>query len=185
MMHLAISVPYRHPHEAAMSRKRSKYPAKHCRTCGTEINRSSRGQCKPCSVIGLRRACPEDFLTVLRKLGSQGAARHYHASLATVTRWRRERGLTPQLRMMRSSRPTGTTGHLSRGFTPRPMIQHRDMTTAGMAAEFLRRYGSVYRCDPDGTPNSKGTHWRRFLNVVTDEDLIARAKKLGWNEVVW
>jgi hypothetical protein len=59
------------------------------------------------------------------------------------------------------------------------------MTTAGMAAEFLRRYGSVYRCDPDGKPNAKGTHWRRFLSVVSDEDLIARAKKLGWNEVVW
>lgn len=158
-------------------RARGSKPApKHCRDCGRPINRSSRGRCKACAHIGLKRECPGDFLAVLRRFGSQGAAQHYRASLATITRWRRELKLEPQARMKRGigqSRP-------DRGFTPRPMVQNRDMSLAGQAADYLRRFGSVYRCDETGSPKPKGTHWRRNYAVLSDEQLIARAEKLGW-----
>lgn len=153
--------------------------AKHCRDCGCIINRSSRGRCKPCATVGLRRSCPDDFLPVLRRLGSQGAARHYHASLATVTRWRRELELRPQARMKKGIGQSRS----DRGFIPRPLIQNRDMTLAGQAADFLRRFGSVYRCDVRGTPMAKGTHWRRAYAVLSDEELMHRAQRLGWCEV--
>lgn len=149
---------------------------RHCRDCGAIINRSSRGQCKPCATVGLRRSCPEDFLFILRRLGSQGASRHYRASLSTVTRWRRELELKPQTRMKVGIGQS----RMSPGFMPRPLLLYRDMTIAGQAADYLRRYGSVYRCDENGKPNSKGTHWRRGLSIITDDSLIHRAVRLGW-----
>lgn len=152
---------------------------KHCRDCGCKINRGSRGRCKACATVGQLRARPADFLETLRKLGSQGAARHYHASFSTVTRWRRELELKPQARMKRGigqSRP-------DRGFTPRPVLNNRDMSLVGQAVDYLRRFGSVYRCDASGKAVTKGTHWRRNFAVMTDDDVIQRAERLGWVKV--
>jgi|GEM_PF-6846991 len=154
---------------------RATLPAKHCRDCGAPINRSSRERCKPCSDKAQRRSCPGDFLAILRKLGSQGAAAHYRASLATVTRWRRELELRPQARMKKGigqSRP--------QGFVARPLLINRDTSMAGQAADFLRRFGAVYRCDEAGPPNPKGKFWKRNFVVLTDDELVARAKRLGW-----
>ena len=152
---------------------------KHCRDCGCLINRSSRGRCKPCATTGLKRARPADFLETLRKLGSQGAARHYRASLGTVTRWRRELELKPQARMKRGIGQSRS----DRGFMPRPLLQNRDMSLAGQAADYLRRYGSVYRCDDLGKPMAKGSHWRRNYAVMSDDELIQRAERLGWKRM--
>lgn len=152
---------------------------KHCRDCGAIINRSSRGRCKPCATVGLKRVMPDDFLPVLRRLGSQGAAKHFHASLATVTRWRRELELKPQARMKKGIGQSRT----DRGFMPRPLIQNRDMTLAGQAADYLRRFGSVYRCDASGSPTAKGTMWRRGFAVLSDDEIMHRAQRMGWCQV--
>lgn len=162
--------------ERPIYRPRATPQVKHCRECGVVINRSSRGRCKPCATIGLKRSMPEDFLPILRKLGSQGAARHYHASLATVTRWRRELELKPQARMKKGIGQSRT----DRGFVPRPLIQNRDMSLAGQAADFLRGFGAVYRCDERGRATPKGTHWRRGFAVMGDDELMHRAQRLGW-----
>lgn len=148
---------------------------KHCRDCGTIINRSSRGRCKPCANVGLKRACPADLLLILRTYGSHGAAKHYHASLATVTRWRRELELTPQARMKK-----GIGQSRQRGFIARPLITVRDTSIAGQAVDYLRRYGSVYRCDQFGKPDPRGSHWKRNFTILTDDEIIARARRLGW-----
>lgn len=149
---------------------------KHCRDCGCPINRSSRGRCKPCATVGLRRPVPDGFMSILRRTGSHGAAQHYHASLATVTRWRREIELKPQARMKKGIGQSRT----DRGFVARPLIQIRDMTLAGQAADYLRRFGSVYRCNEVGNAVTKGTHWRRGFSVMDDNELIRRAERLGW-----
>lgn len=156
---------------------RQTVPLKHCCDCGAVINRSSRGRCKPCAHIGLKRPCPDDLLAVLRSQGSHGAARHYHASLSTVTRWRREMELKRQARLKK-----GIGQSQPQGFQQRPLISNRDMSQAGQAADYLRRYGAVYRCDAVGKPNPKGTHWKRNFAVLTDDEIIARASRLGWQE---
>ena len=146
--------------------------------CGSPISPYSRGKCRPCGYIGLKRDVPEGFLVILRLVGSQGAARHFKASLGTVTRWRREIGLVPQERarkaIMRSVR--------SRGFQEVKLIICRDFTLPGQAASFLRRFGAVYRCDERGNPNAKGSHWKRNFSVLDDGELMDRAKRLGWIE---
>lgn len=148
-----------------------------CIDCQAPISPYSRGRCRQCGYVGLKRAVPDEFEVILRKLGSQGAARHFHASLGTVTRWRREIGLRPQ---ERARKPSMFGAVRSRGFSERPLLLRRDFTLAGQAADFLRRYGSVYRCDANGKPNPKGVCWKRNFSVLTDEEIMGRATRLGW-----
>lgn len=150
---------------------------KHCRTCGTTISRYSRGQCRSCGYIGLKRNCPDDFLSVLHRLGSQGAAKHFGASLSTVTRWRREAGMALHERARRAR-----SGGLpkQRGLICSGLLQ-RDVSLPGQAADFLRQFGSVYRCDVNGKPSAKGTHWRRNYSILSDDEIMARAQRLGWS----
>lgn len=151
-------------------------PQKHCRTCGTQISRYSRGQCRSCGYIGLKRNCPDDFLSVLHRLGSQGAAKHFNASLSTVTRWRREAGMALHERARRAR-----SGGLpkQRGVLCSGLLQ-RDVSLPGQAADFLRQFGSVHRCDVTGKPNTKGKFWRRNFSVLSDEEIMSRAARLGW-----
>lgn len=159
-------------------RSNSQPPAKHCKTCGTQISRYSRGHCRRCGYLGLKRSCPDDFLGVLHRLGSQGAAKHFNASLSTVTRWRRECGMVLHERARRAPHP-GPMFKARQGFLiiDRPQ---RDMSLAGQAADHLRQFGSVYRCDANGKASPKGTHWRRNNAVLTDAEIMARAERLGW-----
>lgn len=155
------------------------FRAHHCIDCGTPISPYSRGRCRSCGYKGLKREVPDDFAKVVRVMGSQGAARHYHTSLSTVTRWRREMGMVKHERAKRPSFSGGGTFR-TRGFVERPLMTNRDFTLAGQAAEFLRHYGSVYRCDASGKPNAKGTHWKRNFSILTDDQIVSRAKRLGF-----
>lgn len=148
-----------------------------CRDCGAPISRISRGRCKQCAYVGLKRPVPADFAQVLRNLGSQGAAKHYQTSLTTLTRWRREIGL---MRHERAVKVIMTKTVRPRAFVERPLLLVRDITLPGQAADFLRRWGAVYRCDATGKANAKGTHWRRFYSVLTDDEIVRTATRLGW-----
>lgn len=154
-------------------------PVKHCRSCGVQISRYSRGHCRSCGYIGLKRSCPDDFLSVLHRLGSQGAAKHFNASLSTVTRWRREAGMVlhERARRVRSGGLPKQRGLICSG------LLQRDVTLPGQAADFLRQYGSVHRCNENGKPDSKGKFWRRNFSVLTDDELMGRAERLGWSAV--
>lgn len=151
-----------------------------CRDCGAPISMRSRGRCTRCGRASLQRACPDDFLIMLKQLGgSKAAARHYNASLKTITRWRLERGLNPgQLVKRRQRRKLGSP-YGRPGGLPRVEI-FRDMTAAGFAADYLRKFGAVYRCGENGKPVAKGGFWNRNGRVLTDEDIISRAERLGW-----
>lgn len=56
----------------------------------------------------------------------------------------------------------------------------RDTSRAGQAAVFLQKWGPVYRCGPAGGADVKGTHWSRNGYILTDDELISRAERLGW-----
>ena len=51
----------------------------------------------------------------------------------------------------------------------------RDMSAAGQAADFLRKFGPVYRCDVKGAPLADGFFWRRGSAILSDAELIERA----------
>lgn len=60
------------------------------------------------------------------------------------------------------------------------------VSKAEAAAEYLKRYGPINRCDEEtGSPNAKGTHWRRRYAVLSDAEVIERAYYNGWKPDAW
>jgi hypothetical protein len=85
--------------------------------------------------------------------------------------------------------PTGTSthpvpGNSDKAFNPLNPAR-RDMTRIGQAADFLRRFGPVFRCGPGGVALQSGLHWNRGGFVLTDAELVARAERLGWDPDAW
>lgn len=148
----------------------------HCLDCGVPISVYSRGRCRTCAYLKLKRPVPDDFIAVLRCKGSVLAADHYRTSASTITRWRRELDLRPH---MRAKKRTGPIRRMS-AFTERPLVQHKDWSLIGQAAEFLRHIGPVFRCLASGAAAEKGEFWNRNGFVLTDDDLMSRAHRLGW-----
>lgn len=122
---------------------------------------------------------PDDFMEILRAKGSLGAAAHYRSSAATITRWRRQMDLRPHARAKRGSVSNGG-GRRSRGFRETLQATRRDMSVIGQAVEFLRRIGPVFRCLTSGAASDKGEFWNRNGWVLSDEDVVSRATRLGW-----
>lgn len=161
---------------AAMNATSNAPPLGICCDCGEATSPHSRGRCVKCGHANMKRAVPDDFAQVLRSLGSQGAAKHYRTSLSTLTRWRRECGMAKHHR----AKPSAAGGMRRSGFTERPLMQARDMSFVGQAADYLRRYGSIHRCNHDGSFNPKGDHWRRNNRIVTSDHIVKIAINLGY-----
>ncbi|MDY7525510.1 hypothetical protein [Sphingomonas sp. 10B4] len=61
----------------------------------------------------------------------------------------------------------------------------RDMTAVGQVADYLRRWGPVFRCNKVGQADPRGTHWRRGLAILTDVELTDRAVAKGYDAGAW
>lgn len=70
-----------------------------------------------------------------------------------------------------------------------PKVSGRVKGVADMAAEFIRGYDrvAIYRCDPDGRPNPKASHWKYGFGsvVLTENELLAKAERKGWSPDEW
>lgn len=157
-----------------------------CLDCYAPISDCSRGRCQACANIARRRPMPSDFPEVIRRLGSKGAAKHYNCSLSHITEWRRKAGLRFRERMRPSLLAGTAIAHRAhRRHSPRAIahLARTCLTQADEAAEFLRKFGAVYRCTPEGIPSAKGSHWKRNFTVLNDEEIIGRAARLGWGKI--
>jgi len=56
----------------------------------------------------------------------------------------------------------------------------RDMSLVGQARDFMQKLGPVTRCDLHGKPMKDGQFWRRGSTVLTDGELLSRARERGW-----
>lgn len=61
----------------------------------------------------------------------------------------------------------------------------RDMSIAGQAADFLRRDTAVHRAKADGSYCPKGYYYRYGSATITTDELIARAKRKGFDPDAW
>lgn len=59
----------------------------------------------------------------------------------------------------------------------------RDMTVVGQAADHLKKVSQIWRCDENRAPNPKGKYWNRGGYLLTNDDVIERATRLGWRYV--
>lgn len=138
---------------------------------------------KPGSKPGDTTHIPDDFAARYATSSIKALAAHYGRSTATVSTWCKRLGL---------SRPVGLP------VKPKPRIVHHRYLTApvdrayvdtslvGRAADYLRRFGPVYRCNAEGRPSIGGRFWRRGGGgVLTDAEIIERAEYNGFDAAAW
>jgi len=145
---------------------------------------------KPGSKPGDTRHIPDDYAERWAVLSNKQLAAHYRKSGATVGVWNKLLGLVRPTGKHVNPKPaktappkTITSATVKRWpahHKPAPMVSNRDVTQAGLAADFLRRFGPVVRCRADGRYDERGTHWRRGSTVLTADEVIERAQRNGW-----
>lgn len=135
-----------------------------------------------------RREIPEGFAEYRTATSLRATAKHFKMNLATARRMSAELGIKPKSTGVASLEPkTAPKPKLARKamnstFTQtapiaRPFI---DPTPAGQAAEFLRQFGPVIRCNEQRQYDPAGNYWLRGSFLLTAEDIIHRAERNGW-----
>lgn len=122
------------------------------------------------------KAIPDNFAAVAPTLTMAEARAMFGVADELLRRWEASTGA--KLRRLRVV--THPAGRLKMDRDNR-----RDMSRAGLAADYLRRFGPVFRCDQHGKPSEKGTHWARGRYVLTDAEIIDRAVRNGWQPDAW
>ncbi|NYD88777.1 hypothetical protein [Sphingomonas melonis] len=147
---------------------------------------------------------PSDFAEKWAEKTNAALCGHYRRGWNTIARWSKELGLVRPVRLpapravparkkrvtvdfVRSARErSGPPPQRPNAYQAATMTRAiRDMSPAGQAADYLRRFGPVVRCDERGRYNENGTHWRRGSTVLTAADVIARAEFNGWRADQW
>jgi hypothetical protein len=129
---------------------------------------------------------PADFVTLYQTMTLEQLRKHYDRGWLCIKRWEKETGATrppkpakpakqPAVRLVKATKASSTPLRPN-AFQNVPVDRvQRDMSPVGQAADYLRRFGPVYRCDVKGRPLADGFFWRRGTAILTDQDLIERA----------
>ncbi len=123
---------------------------------------------------------PSNFAQMQSGYTIQQLMAHYRVGRDIIRRWMKEAGIQRD----RFQQPLRLIKPNAYATSPvdRP---HRDSSRAGMAADFLRRFGPVARCDERGRFDPTGTHWRRGSTVLDAAEVIDRAERNGWQPDAW
>ena len=127
---------------------------------------------------------PEGFEELQAGKSIKELARILKASPHTVRRWLRATGLydgrviecAPRQRHQLTRAPMKST-FIQTATPDRP---HIDRSPAGQAAEFLRRFGPVQRCNEQRQYDPAGNYWLRGGFRLNADEIIQRAERLGW-----
>lgn len=126
------------------------------------------------------RPVPADLADMAGKMTRTELQAHYVCHDETLRRWLKATGIEPQpyvraahtVRRRPRYNITPTAGRGSRLKIERVTTQHED------AADVLRRFGPVYRCDDNGAANPHGKLWRIGCGFpITGDELLARAER--------
>lgn len=126
---------------------------------------------------------PEGFADAAPTLTVAQMEERYGVTRVTINKWCLQFGVKPAPGV-RGPAGVPSLGAMGRA-KPAPLNQHRDTSRAGQAADYLRQYGPVIRCNPAGHYDPKGNHWRRGSTVLCADEVIARAIRNGWNPDAW
>lgn len=121
------------------------------------------------------KVVPENFAAIAPTLTLAEGSALFGVDEKLLRRWEAAAGVH-----MRRIKPTLPAGRLKMDRDNR-----RDMSRAGLAADYLRRFGPVFRCDQLGKLSEKGTHWARGRYVLTGAEIIDRAERNGWQPDAW
>lgn len=144
-----------------------------------------------------RRTMPADFGAVAPTMTKRALADHYRAHWKKIEAWLAEAGVdaTPTRRKAPPrSKPFKRQPPPKRNYHwigPKPGVAHalpRDTSTEGRAADHLRRYAPLYRCDAHGRADPKGSHWSYGYSdplILTPEEMVERARGKGFDADDW
>ena len=121
---------------------------------------------------------PDGFELIAPGMTEKQLRERFGRSSEKIRKWCAEAGVAPRRAGLKP-------GAASFRFNPQAPVVHRDVSRPGLAADFLRRFGPVYRCGPNGRPMTNGLHWNRGGHVLTDEEIISRAIRNGWKPESW
>lgn len=124
---------------------------------------------------------PEGFAEAARRMTTAQLCDRFDRSEWCIGRWRREAGIKP----LRQARTFDFTGIPGNKLSVTSHNHHRDMTRAGQAADFLRRFAPVIRCNAEGHYDPTGRFWRRGSAVLCAGAVIARAERQGFRPDAW
>jgi hypothetical protein len=127
---------------------------------------------------------PDDFASWAPGKSLREISEHYGFSHDCARRMRVECGI---LSAAPGFQTANKPAHLvNNAYVSAPLNRPiRDGSRAGIAADYLRKYGAVYRCTPMGAADPKGTHWRRGSAILSDAAIIQRAEYNGWSHDAW
>lgn len=115
----------------------------------------------------------------------------FDCSVQTARRWRKEAGLGPAKTgyapgtaiVRRARQPANHPWRSKKAPVDRAYV---DTSLVGRAADYLRRFGPVYRCNDEGRPSIGGRFWRRGGGgVLTDAEIVERAEFNGFDAAAW
>jgi hypothetical protein len=133
---------------------------------------------------------PEDFAERWAVMPQAALAEHYNRGIATICLWTKRLGLKRPVGVRAGfvpkapapkAVPRRTWGGQG-GHKPTPTETQRDVSSVGLAVDYLRRFGPVNRCLPSGRLSPDGSLWLRGSTVLTDADVIERADWLKSRE---
>lgn len=141
-----------------------------------------------------KMAPPEDFATYATTVTNADLKAMHGVSESMISRWRRETGASyVRPKKLRQPKPKAEPkprklppSFLERMGKPKGQIFYippRDTTLEGQAADVLRAYAPVYRCNECGRQDCAEARkrWWRYGNVIlTPDELIQRAAAKGW-----
>jgi len=131
---------------------------------------------------------PADFDALWAVTGEKRLALIVGASEYTVRTEAKRRGLVRTARLPNNPHakpPKPKQAFVERSYQIAPVKSgySRDMSRVGQAADFLKGKAQIWRCNATRQYDPKGEYWNRGGYLLTDADVISRAKRLGWRFV--
>lgn len=127
---------------------------------------------------------PDGFALMVPQMTMRELKERFGKGKTTIWKWCQVAGVQP--RKASTHPPTRAAGHIHVGRKLNPFDgPRRDVSRAGQAADFLRTFAPVVRCNSVGHYDQNGDHWRRGSFVLTADEIIQRATRQGWNPEAW
>lgn len=129
----------------------------------------------------ITKPMPEGFAMAAPNLTLAEICARFGIGRTTVKKWCADAKVKPATPRRTYAGASSAMGRAKPAMT----ALNRDTSRAGQAADFLRRFGPVVRCDEAGRYKPDGDHWRRGSTVLTADEVIARAVRNGWQPDAW
>lgn len=202
----AVAMPQRRPHNLNGRRPMRPVPSDfrelapvkpnnfliaHYRTNHNAVARWRRetGIKAPGRIAPNKLAMPRDFSERVSQMKIADVAQSYGCGRRTVCRWLKEAGISLAAKPRPKPAPTGyrkLPASQKRAYAwSLPTVRPCDGSSEGRAADFLRRFAPVYRCDESGRMTERGSRWRYGNAVLEPTELVARARGKGFDPDAW